>query len=46
MVQIKREAILEDMESAQIAAAISEGRSPQELANNGLTSALGPKVLE
>lgn len=43
--QIKREYILDEEESRQIAAGISEGRTPQELAMSGLTAAVDPKVL-
>lgn len=43
--QIKREAICEEIEQLQVRAAIDEGRTPIELANSGVTSALDPKVL-
>jgi len=43
--QVRREAALEDMESAQIAAGLQEGKTPQELAMSGLTNAVDPKVL-
>lgn len=43
--QIKREAIVEEMERVQIERELNDGKTPQELANAGLTSALGPKVL-
>lgn len=44
--EIKREALAEEMEQMQIAAALAEGRTPQELANVGLTGAIEPKVLK
>jgi len=43
--EIKREYILDEEESRLIASGISEGRTPQELAMNGLTAAVDPKVL-
>ena len=43
--QVKREAFVEELEQFQINAALAEGRTPQELANSGLTSAIQPKVL-
>ena len=43
--QIKREAMLEELEKAQIDVALDQGRTPKELAMEGLTSAVDPKVL-
>jgi len=43
---VKRENILEDIEQAQIGKSLAEGRTPQELAFEGLTSAVEPKVLK
>lgn len=43
--QIKREVAVEELERMQIEMGIAEGRSPQELASIGLTSAIDPKVL-
>ena len=45
MIQIKREMAVEDLERMQISMGIAEGRSPQDLAQIGLTSAVDPKVL-
>lgn len=36
---------MEDMEKVQIDKAFVEGKTPQELASVGLTSAIEPKVL-
>ena len=44
--EVKREALIERIEELQINTGISEGQTPLDLANSGLTSALGPKVLE
>ncbi len=43
---MKREGQLEDLERAQIAAGLQEGRTPQELAMSGLQSAIEPAVLK
>jgi hypothetical protein len=43
--EVKRESQLEELEAAQIASALQEGRTPQELAMSGLTSAVEPAVL-
>ena len=43
--QIKREMAVEDLEKMQISVGIAEGRTPQDLAQGGLTSAVDPKVL-
>lgn len=43
--QVKRESILEDLEQIQIGKHLAEGRTPQELAMEGLTAAVEPKVL-
>ena len=45
MFEVKREQMIEEMESMQIAAAMADGKTPQELANAGLTGAIAPKVL-
>ena len=45
MMQIKREMAVEDLEKMQISVGIAEGRTPQDLAQGGLTSAVDPKVL-
>jgi hypothetical protein len=37
---------LEELEKLQINAALAEGKTPQELANMGLTAAVEPKVLK
>jgi hypothetical protein len=44
--QVKREGLIEDLERVQIGKALAEGRTPQELAMEGLTSAVDPKVLK
>ena len=44
--QVKRELAVEEMEQLQINAGLAEGRTPQELANAGLSSAIEPKVLK
>mmetsp|Transcript_25857 Transcript_25857/g.43114 ORF Transcript_25857/g.43114 Transcript_25857/m.43114 type:complete len:109 (-) Transcript_25857:79-405(-) len=44
--EIKREAMLEDLEKMQVDSQLAEGRTPQELAVEGLTSAVDPKVLK
>ena len=44
--QVKREAMVEEMEKMQIGAALQEGRSPQELAASGMTAAIEPAVLK
>jgi hypothetical protein len=38
--------MVEELEKLQIDAALEEGHSPMDLAKNGLTSAVAPKVLE
>uniref|UniRef100_A0A7S3HMU8 Mitochondrial import receptor subunit TOM22 homolog n=1 Tax=Spumella elongata TaxID=89044 RepID=A0A7S3HMU8_9STRA len=43
--EVKRESILEDLEQIQIGKQLAEGRTPQELAFEGLTAAVEPKVL-
>eukprot|EP01035_Chromulina_nebulosa_P016861 gene16861-22348_t len=45
VLEVKREGEVEKLEQLQIQSRLAEGISPQELANNGLTSALPPKVL-
>ncbi len=45
-IQVKREGQLEELERAQIAAGLQEGRTPQELAMNGLQAATEPSVLK
>ena len=37
--------VLEELEEQQIGRHLAEGATPQELAMNGLTSAIEPKVL-
>jgi hypothetical protein len=37
---------VEEMEQLQINAALADGRTPQELANSGLSGAVEPKVLK
>lgn len=44
--KIKREMEIEELEKLQVNAAIAEGKSPQELANSGMASAVEPKVLK
>ena len=43
--KVKRESYLEDVEKAEIAKAALEGKTPQELAQAGITSAIEPNVL-
>jgi hypothetical protein len=43
--QIKREMVVEDLERIQVNMGIAEGKSPQQLVQDGLTSAIDPKVL-
>jgi hypothetical protein len=43
--QIKREMVVEDLERIQVNMGIAEGKSPQQLMQDGLTSAIDPKVL-
>jgi hypothetical protein len=43
--QIKRELAVEEMENLQISQGRLEGRTPQEMAQNGLASAIAPAVL-
>jgi hypothetical protein len=43
--ELKREMAIEEMERIQIESAIAGGRTPQELASQGLTSAVAPAVL-
>ncbi len=45
-IQVKREGLIEDMERIQIGKSLAEGRTPQELAMEGLTAAVDPKVLK
>ena len=44
--EYNREGIVEDLEALQIADAIDKGAAPQQLAQQGMTSAVGPKVLK
>jgi hypothetical protein len=43
--EVKREAMLEELEQIQVGRGLAEGKTPQELAMNGLASAVEPKVL-
>eukprot|EP00599_Poterioochromonas_sp_BG-1_P000287 CAMPEP_0173150782 /NCGR_PEP_ID=MMETSP1105-20130129/11173_1 /TAXON_ID=2985 /ORGANISM="Ochromonas sp., Strain BG-1" /LENGTH=94 /DNA_ID=CAMNT_0014065999 /DNA_START=93 /DNA_END=377 /DNA_ORIENTATION=- len=43
--EVKREELVEELEQLRIAQGVAQGRSPQELANSGLTAAVDPKVL-
>jgi hypothetical protein len=45
ILEVKRESIVEELEQLQINMALAEGKTPQELANSGITSAIQPKVL-
>ena len=45
-VQIKREAMVEQLEKIQIGQQLAEGKTPQELAMEGFSSAIEPKVLK
>jgi hypothetical protein len=45
-IQVKRESMIEDLERVQIGKSLAEGRTPQELAMEGLTGAIDPKVLK
>jgi hypothetical protein len=42
---VKREELLEQLERVQVTQGLAEGKTPQELAMNGLSSAVEPKVL-
>eukprot|EP00388_Colpodella_angusta_P049178 GDKK01078752.1.p2 GENE.GDKK01078752.1~~GDKK01078752.1.p2 ORF type:complete len:110 (-),score=13.22 GDKK01078752.1:12-341(-) len=44
--EVKRESMLEELEQIQINRSLAERRTPQELAFEGLTSAVEPKVLK
>lgn len=44
--EYNREGIVEDLEALQVADAIDKGAAPQQLAQQGMTSAVGPKVLK
>ena len=43
--EVKRESMVEELERLQINQGLAEGKSPNELAQLGLTSAIEPKVL-
>lgn len=43
---MKREGLIEELERLQIGRALAEGQTPQDLAMQGLTSAIEPKVLK
>lgn len=45
VLEVKRESMVEEMEQLQINQGLAEGKSPNELAQLGLTSAIEPKVL-
>lgn len=45
LLEMKREASVEELEALQISDAIDKGATPQDLANAGVTAALDPKVL-
>ena len=44
--QVNREVQIEEFERSQINGALADGRTPQELANEGLTAAVQPSVLK
>ena len=44
--KIRREALMDAEELAAVATGLMEGKTPQELAMNGLTAAIDPKVLQ
>lgn len=44
--EIKREMFVEELEQMQISSATAEGKTPQELSQIGLQSAIEPKVLK
>mmetsp|Transcript_9998 Transcript_9998/g.10093 ORF Transcript_9998/g.10093 Transcript_9998/m.10093 type:complete len:98 (-) Transcript_9998:220-513(-) len=46
MFEVKREAALEELEKVHISQGLAEGRTPQELGNTGMTSAIPPSVLD
>jgi hypothetical protein len=43
--EVKRENMVEELEQLQINQGLAEGKSPNELAQMGLASAIEPKVL-
>jgi hypothetical protein len=45
IIQVKRESAIEQMERMQIDQGFADGKTPSELAQAGLTSAIEPKVL-
>ena len=44
-IQVKRESVVEELEKMQVDKALIDGKTPQELASAGLSSAMEPKVL-
>ena len=45
VLELRREAVLEEFEKLQVNQGLAEGKTPQEMMQQGLTSAIEPKVL-
>jgi hypothetical protein len=44
--KVQREVHIEELEQMQISSALADGKTPQELASEGYSSAIQPKVLK